>query len=173
MFTDIVDSTSLVVALGDERWLTILRGHDVVVDASIRAHAGRVVNRAGDGVCAVFDDPDGALESALRIQRELARWRAATGLAVHVRIGIQWVDVLEAGRDLVGRGVHEAARISESATADEILASSAAVEAAGGSFPCDDVRIISLRGLPDPIPVVSIRAADGHGVCDNAALARL
>jgi class 3 adenylate cyclase len=160
MFTDIVDSTGLVVALGDQRWFDVLRRHDAVVKSCIRAEGGRVVARTGDGALAVFDEPGRAIASTLRIQRAVASQRSVDRIPVHLRIGIHWAEAVEADGYLVGRAVHEAARLTESAGSDEIVASSAVVKAAVGSFSTVDERFVTLRGIPDPIAVVTIRPAE-------------
>jgi adenylate cyclase len=159
MFTDVVGSTPLVVELGDEGWLAVLQWHDAVLRSLFSEHEGRVVSHAGDGFFAVFERPLDALLCAVSIQRELAEGRDQHGIALHVRIGIQWVDVLEVNGDCVGRGVHEAARINELAGPDEILAGADAVEAAGGGFGLSAVGAVTLRGLPAPTPLVSVSTA--------------
>jgi len=160
MFTDIVDSTPLVVELGDERWLAVLQRHNDILDSAIRAHRGRVVNRAGDGVLAAFDQPGSAVASALRVQLDLGQERLATDVPVHVRIGIHWIEILDLGRDLVGRGVHEAARVAQCAGTDEILATAVTLDAALGSFSAFNLRQIELRGLPQAMSVASIQPTE-------------
>lgn len=162
MFTDIVESTPLLVRLGDEAWLALLRRHDAMLRASFEMHGGHEVNHTGDGFFAVFDDPLSALRCALDIQEQLAAARSRRRDGVHVRIGIQWVDVLETDDNYVGRGVHEAARINEMAAADEILAGVAAVDAAGDTLPRSSPRPVSLRGFPEPLELVSVHARGGR-----------
>jgi class 3 adenylate cyclase len=161
MFTDIVDSTALLVDLGDEAWLTLLRWHNALVRSAFLAHAGREVNATGDGFFAVFERSASALRCAFDIQEMLATERRRHGFGVHVRIGIQWVDVLETRDNYVGRGVHEAARINELAQADEILVSVDALAAAGDRFPRMGARAVRLRGFPEPLELVSLYVSPG------------
>jgi adenylate cyclase len=156
MFTDIVNSTTLLVALGDETWLRLLRWHDAVLRSCFRTHDGHEVNQTGDGFFTVFEQPLAALQCALDVQRRLADGRNTDGYGVHVRIGIQWVDVIATPGNYVGHGVHEAARINEIAGADEILVSLAALEAAGGRFHRSVARPVNLRGFPEPFELVSL-----------------
>jgi len=158
MFTDIVNSTPLLVEVGDETWLTLLRWHNAVLRSSFRAHGGHEVNETGDGFFVVFERPLAALECAIDIQEQLAAGRSRHRYGVHVRIGIQWVDVLETRDNYIGRGVHEAARINEMAAADEILVSVAAIDAAGDRFPRSGARPVNLRGFPEPLELVSLHA---------------
>jgi class 3 adenylate cyclase len=158
MFTDIVDSTRQLVELGDQAWLVLLRWHNALLRSSFEAYAGREVNETGDGFFAVFEHPLAALQCAQHIQEQLAAGRSRHGHGVHVRIGIQWVDVLETCDNYVGRGVHQAARINEMAEADEILVSVAALDAAGQRFPQSDARAVNLRGFPEPLELVSLQS---------------
>jgi class 3 adenylate cyclase len=169
MFTDIVDSTTFVVHLGDELWLERLRWHDRVLRAAFRAHGGHEVNQTGDGFFTVFQCPRAALHCAVDIQEQLAAARAQHGFGVHVRIGIQWVDVLETPGNSIGRGVHEAARINEMAATDEILVSRVAFDAAGGSFAGSPLHAVSLRGLPEPLDLVSLYAGPASVPCVSLA----
>src|SRR4051812_10358736 len=89
MFTDIAQSTRMVVEMGDENWLALLRWHNDVVRACFGIHDGREVTHTGDGFFAVFECPLRALQCALEIQDRLAAARSGRGLGMHVRIGIQ------------------------------------------------------------------------------------
>jgi len=156
MVTDIVESTPLLVALGDDDWLCVLHWHDRMLRAAFAVTGGREINHMGDGFCVVFEHPLAALECAVLIQQQLAAGRRARGVELHVRIGIQWADVLETSGTCVGRGVHEASRIAGITSADEIVASTTAFRAAGGGFSASEPRAVELRGLPDPLEVVSL-----------------
>lgn len=49
MFTDIVGSTSLVEAVGNEAWMTLLHWHDQALPAQFAKHAGQEIDNTGDG----------------------------------------------------------------------------------------------------------------------------
>src|SRR5438034_4289021 len=88
MFTDIVKSTNLVEALGDEAWEALLRWHDETLRALFASHKGEEVVATGDGFFVGFDSPEAALTCAVAIQRGLAEHRKAHGFAPQVRIGV-------------------------------------------------------------------------------------
>ena len=159
MVTDIVESTPLLVALGDDGWLSVLRWHDDLLRTAFAATGGREISHMGDGFCVVFEHPLHALECAVLIQRELAVGRHSRRTDLHVRIGIQWAEVLDTGGTCIGRGVHEASRIAGITCADEIVASTSAFRAAGGGFAASEPRAVPLRGLPDPLEVVWLEPA--------------
>jgi len=123
MFTDIVGSTNLVEALGDEAWENLLRWHDQMLRSMFVAHQGEEVVATGDGFFVGFDTPEAALACAVAIQRGLAEHRVQHGFAPQVRIGLHASDATHVGGNFRGKGVHEAARIAARGDGGEILAS--------------------------------------------------
>ena len=71
MFTDIVDSTKLVEALGEEKWQKLLAWHDRTLRELIEEAGGEVIKQTGDGYFAAFESPAAAVEAAVAIQRAL------------------------------------------------------------------------------------------------------
>jgi class 3 adenylate cyclase len=154
MFTDMVGSTQLVEALGDEAWEVLLRWHDETLRALFAAHQGEEVAATGDGFFVGFDSPDAALACAVAVQRRLAEHRRASGFAPQVRIGVHASEATRVAQNFRGKGVHEAARISALAGAGEIFASEAT--AAGSRYRFSDPRSVTLKGIAEPVDVVSI-----------------
>src|SRR5213594_1786947 len=138
MFTDIVRSTNLVEALGDEAWQALLRWHDETLRSQFAAHRGEEVVATGDGFFVAFESPDQALACAVAIQRQLGDHRKTAGFAPQVRIGVHAAGATQVGRNFTGKGVHEAARIAALAEGSEIIASRET--AAGGRFPISEAR---------------------------------
>lgn len=154
MFTDIVGSTNLVEALGDEAWQGVLHWHDETLRSLIAEHNGEEVVGTGDGFFIGFDSPDEALACAVAIQRRLAEQRRTQGFAPKVRIGVHASGATQVGKNFSGKGVHEAARIAALADGDEILSSKAT--ASDGRFPVSAPRAVTLRGTSEPMEVVSV-----------------
>jgi class 3 adenylate cyclase/DNA-binding SARP family transcriptional activator len=155
MFTDIVRSTNLVEALGDEAWDHLLRWHDETLRSLFRSHGGEEVNRIGDGFFVAFKESDPAAQCAKAIQQALARHRLEHGFSPQVRIGLHEAEATRKGNDYQGKGVHMAARIGALANGDEILASRS-VAAHLGRLALSDLRTFKLKGLSEPVEVVSI-----------------
>ncbi|MFN2483718.1 MAG: 4Fe-4S domain-containing protein [Candidatus Limnocylindria bacterium] len=155
MFTDIVKSTALVAALGDEAWETLLHWHDETLRSLFAAHRGEEVVATGDGFFVGFDSPDEAVACAVAIQRRLAEHRRTSGFAPQVRIGLHASGATQVGKNFRGKGVHEAARISDLAEGGQILASRATV-GTSSHFPISEPRAASLRGIAEPMEIVSI-----------------
>lgn len=154
MFTDIVGSTSLVDALGDDAWENLLRWHDQFLRSMFAAHQGEEVVSTGDGFFVGFDSPEAAAACAVAIQRGLAEHRQQHGFAPQVRIGLHASDATQVGANFSGKGVHEAARIAAKAGGGEILASAGTV--AGTPFPSSNPRAVELKGITEPISVVTV-----------------
>ena len=55
MFTDIVGSTNLAEALGDQAWERLLRWHDDMLRRLVASGGGEIVNSTGDGFFVAFD----------------------------------------------------------------------------------------------------------------------
>lgn len=155
MFTDIVRSTNLVEALGDEAWGHLIRWHDEQLRSQFAAHRGEVVKAIGDGFFVAFQSPGDALACAVAIQRALAEHRRAHGFAPQVRIGVHAAAATHEGLDYRGRGVNAAARVGALADGGEILAT-AQTAALAPTQPVTGLRSVMLKGFADPVEVVSI-----------------
>lgn len=153
MFTDVVGSTNLVEALGDEAWDTLLRWHDTTLREVFTAHEGREISTTGDGFFVSFESPEAAVAAAIAIQRRLAEHRQKQGFAPQVRIGLHASDAQQVGDNFRGKGVHEASRIAGLATGGQIIASLSTV---GESYRSAGVRSELLKGLSEPVEVVTI-----------------
>jgi class 3 adenylate cyclase len=155
LFTDIVDSTRLLETLGDEKWKRLLARHDELVRERIVESGGEVVKKTGDGFFASFENPKGALEAAIAIQRALD----AEIVAPDVRIGAHSGTAFHTGADSSdygGQGVHVAARIGAAAGAGEILVSSETLGGISAAFRLSEPRAVALKGVGEPVEVVSV-----------------
>ena len=155
-FTDIVDSTRLGEALGDEAWQAVLRRHDEAVRSVVAEHGGEVVKHTGDGFFLAFGDASRAIEAMVTLQRRLAAHREREGFSPTVRIGVHAAQATRAGTDYLGTGVTQAARIGAAAGPSEILVSQATLDATGRSFTIVDKRSVELKGIAAPVDVVSV-----------------
>lgn len=155
MFTDIVKSTNLVEALGDEAWGSLLSWHDQTLRALFAAQHGEELVTTGDGFFVGFESPDAALGCAVAIQRTLAEHRKAHGFAPQVRIGVHASSATQTGAGFSGKGVHEAARIAALAEGGEILVSRQTAAATRQAV--SEPRSVTLRGIVEPMEVVTVK----------------
>ena len=154
MFTDIVKSTELVAAMGDEAWNEVLRWHDQALRGLFAKHAGEEIDHVGDGFFVSFEQPDRAIECAVQVQRALADHRRNHGFAPQVRIGLHRTAATRVGPAYRGKGVHEAARIATEAQGGEVLASWHTAQPC--KFAVSEPREVNLKGIAEPVQVVTI-----------------
>jgi class 3 adenylate cyclase len=155
MFTDIVGSTTLAEALGDEAWERLLRWHDDMLRTLVERGEGQIVKTTGDGVFAAFATARAATDTAIAIQQALRDHRASTGFALAVRIGLHAAEATRRGDDYSGMAIHVAARIGALAGGGEILASAETL-AEAGDLPVSASRSVPVRGASVPVTVASI-----------------
>jgi class 3 adenylate cyclase len=155
MFTDIVGSTNLAEALGDQAWERLLRWHDDMLRRQVADGGGEIVNSTGDGFFAAFDSARSGVDCAISIQRALLDHRVATGFALSVRIGLHTAEANRRGSDYSGTAVHVAARVAALAGSGEILATAETLAEARG-VPTSDARDAPIKGVTAPVSLATI-----------------
>jgi class 3 adenylate cyclase/pimeloyl-ACP methyl ester carboxylesterase len=144
LFTDIVGSTEMAVAMGDRAWRTLLEQHHSAIRAALKEYRGREVDTAGDGFLATFDGPARAVECAR------AAIEATAALGIVIRAGCHTGEVELSGADVAGIAVHIGARIAALAGPSEILVSSTVRDlVAGSGLAFEDAGDHQLKGVPD------------------------
>ena len=163
LLTDLEGSTGLLSRL-DDRYAALLADVRRLVRAAVRSAGGREASARGDDVFAVFERAPAALEAALAIQRAMRAASWPGRIEVRLRIGLHRGRPALTETGYVGLSVHAAARICFSAHGGQIVMSSA-VRAAVAESLADGVSLRSLgawrfRGLPEPIDIFQVEAAD-------------
>ncbi|MBI2155027.1 MAG: hypothetical protein HYU24_15200 [Candidatus Rokubacteria bacterium] len=156
MFTDIVRSTQLIEAIGDEAWADLVGWHDRTLRALFASHGGEEVDHAGDGFFVAFPTAGPALACSVAIQQTLVEHRRRQGFAPQVRIGLHAAPAQRQGRAYRGKGVHIAARIGAIAEPGEILVTRDTVAARPPGVTLSAPRAVVLKGLSEPLEVVSV-----------------
>ena len=110
MFTDIVDSTKLVEALGEEKWRKLLTWHDKTLRELIEAEGGEVIKQTGDGYFAAFQSARRGARRGGRHPAGARRARAARPRRPNRPPHGRRVPPAD-DDDYAGQGVHMAARI--------------------------------------------------------------
>ena len=159
LFTDIEGSTVLTERLGDAGAQELLRAHNDIVRQALATHGGSEVKHTGDGIMASYPSASSALDSAVQIQRSLAkRNEEKPDEAIHVRIGINAGEPVREQDDLFGTAVQVARRICDQAEPGQILVSNVVRElVAGKGFLFADMGETALRGFEDPTRVYEVR----------------
>jgi len=127
LVTDIVDSTALASALGRSRWRELLAQHNELAQRVLDRHQGRLIKTTGDGLLALFDGTERAVQAAAGIADSLGR------LDLRIRAGLHTGEVELLPGDVRGLPVHIAARIMSLSAPGEVLVSSTVRDLLDGS----------------------------------------
>ncbi len=152
--------------VGDDEEGTVARLKSIratIVDPSIAANHGRIVNTAGDSVLAEFASVVDAVRAALAIQSEIAQNNAPVppDERIEFRIGIHLGDVMvQADGDLLGDGVNIAARLGTLVGPGGICLSEDAVRQVEGKVEArfTDAGSRALKNIAQPLRVYTALA---------------
>lgn len=160
LFTDIVGSTTITQALGDEAAMELVHLHDRIVRDAIAAGSGREIKHTGDGIMAAFLSPVAAMRCAISAQRELANAARRSDAPLEMRIGAAAGEPVEHHDDLFGATVQLAARLCAHASPSEILVSNVVADLClGKGVVFEDACEVSLKGFETPISARKVRWA--------------
>ncbi len=148
LFTDIVQSTEQLAAMGDQHWRKLMDRHDHLAENLVETFRGRLVKNTGDGVLALFDGPTRALLCARRLVDEFY------GIGLSVRAGLHIGEIVVRGDDITGLAVNIAARVMDKAEPGEVLVTRTLMDLTGGSeIIFDPAGTYELKGVPGTFDV--------------------
>jgi adenylate cyclase len=127
LFTDLSGFSTWALDAGDTMAVELLRRVAKCVEPVITAHGGKVVKRLGDGLMAVFDDPEQAVAAALE-SRDAVQAVEIGGHKPRLRAGVHVGRPRQLGGDYLGVDVNTAARVGAAAGPDEVLITDAVRE---------------------------------------------
>ena len=127
LITDIVDSTALASVLGPSRWRELLALHNERAQRVLDRYQGRLIKTTGDGLLALFDGTERAVEAAADIRDAVGQ------LDIRIRAGLHTGEVELLPGDVRGLVIHVAARIMDLAAPGDVLVSSTVCELLDGS----------------------------------------
>jgi adenylate cyclase len=159
VFTDLVNFSRWALEAGDDRALALLRDVGEAIEPPVHENSGRVVKRLGDGMMAVFDDPQRGLAAIFEARERLDRVQAP-GYRPRLRAGMHFGRPQQLGGDVFGVDVNAAARLTEHARGNEFLVSDAAL--AGLDVAGLRVRrkwLFRAKGVPTEMTIYSVRRA--------------
>jgi class 3 adenylate cyclase len=160
LFSDLVDSTALLVRLGDDRMEELRRAHVEDVNAAVAGTGGRLVKTLGDGAMASFESALGALRAAAEIQASVERLDALRGgIGLAARVGVGVGEPIADGDDLHGMAVVIASRLCSAAAAGEVLVQDlvGALVISRDGVSLDPLRAYELKGVPAGVHAAPLR----------------
>ena len=156
LFSDIEGSTRLWESYPEAMQAAIQR-HDAILDNTIEAHGGRVIDHAGDGVFAVFEEGH-PLHAALAIQRHIQDEDWAEIDELRIRIGLHAGQVPAGTDDPRGPLANRTARIMDAGHGGQILVTPAVLDVQ--ELPSEawiaDLGTHELKDLTDPQPIYQL-----------------
>jgi class 3 adenylate cyclase len=145
LFTDLVESTRRLTAVGDRGWADLMQRHHAVVRELLKTYRGQEMDTAGDGFFATFDGPARAVRCAQEIVRSLH------SLGLGVRAGIHTGECETADGKAAGLSVVVAARVMARATDGQVLVTNTVKDlVAGSGLTFDAAGTHELKGIRDP-----------------------
>ena len=132
MFTDIKGSTTFFDMRGDLEGVTMLQRHNDLVVPPIESEGGRVLQRLGDGLLAVFPSAAPGVKAGIEIQKRLHAHNTGRPEReqILVRVGLNSGMGLVEESNVFGDAVNTAARVQTLAEPGQILVSESTYEEA-------------------------------------------
>jgi adenylate cyclase len=115
VFTDLEGFSAFTEKEGDEAATGLLAMHQHEVEPLVRARGGNIVKRLGDGFLLTFPHPEAAVMAGLELVE-------AQPEPLRLRAGVHTGDVMATADDIIGHVVNVAARVTESASGGEVVA---------------------------------------------------
>jgi len=130
LFVDIVGSTRFYDEHGDVAGLVMVQKCLDLLIPLVEQHGGTVIKTVGDAILARFSDAEGAVRSAVAMQRSLGERNRHIIPAdeIHVRVAVNLGLALLKGNDVFGDVVNVTSRIEGVTDSDEIAISPSVYE---------------------------------------------
>lgn len=154
VFTDVVQSTTLIDTIGDIAWLNVVHSHHSLAWSLGRALGAEHVKSTGDGVAAVFGDAETALTFGARMIAGMAAAAAASKcVEVGLKVGVAAGPVHRMFGDHHGRTMHLAARLCAAAGPGTMLVSASCRDTLPGPISVlGESSQVTLPGFAAPEP---------------------
>jgi adenylate cyclase len=127
VFTDLAGFSTWALDAGDTLAVELLRRVAKEAEPIMTAHGGKVVKRLGDGLMAVFPNPEEAVVAALE-SRDAVGGLDIGGHRPRMRAGVHVGRPRMLGGDYLGVDVNIAARVAAAAGPGEVLISDSVVD---------------------------------------------
>ncbi len=160
LFADVVGSTQLYEALGDDRARETVQQCLTVMKQATEQYGGTVIKTMGDEVMSTFPSADDALNAANQMQQRITNTiRIETDDShVSIRIGCHFGPVVFEERDIAGAAVSTANRMTSQAKAGQILTTSSLVEQLGPQWRAlvRQIDVVTPKGQSDEVAVFEV-----------------
>jgi class 3 adenylate cyclase len=171
LFADIVGSTRLYEQLGDAAALAVISQCLEAMGQGLPDHGGRIVKTIGDEIMVAYAGPADGFRSAMDLRRRVAALppvaMGGASVRLRVRIGLHFGAALAENGDLFGDAVNVAARLTELASASQILTTGELLAHLPANLRslATEFAEIEVKGRDTPIRIA--RVADDTAVQEN------
>jgi len=150
-FTDLEGFTSYTDVHGDSAAVALIEEHHRTATPVVRRWGGRVVKHLGDGLLCTFPDAGGGIRAALELLETAPD-------PLRVRAGLHVGEAVVSRDDVVGHVVNIAARVTETAKGNQVIATADTVAAAGPIPGAETRRLRSrrLKGISEKVELCEI-----------------
>ena len=154
LFADVVGSTQLYEALGDEGARETVQKCVQIMKEATDQYGGSVIKTIGDEVMSTFPSADDAMNAGSQMQKRITSndQLAGNGMPVAIRIGCHFGPVVIEERDISGLSVITANRMTSQAKAGQIITTTDTVEQLSGEW----------RALVRQIDIAKVRGRSGE-----------
>ena len=151
LFSDVVGSTELSLAMPPEDADEVRRGYFSVLRQAVAGTGGHEVKGLGDGIMAIFASASAALACSVAMQQGVEQDNRERAYSVGLRIGMSGGEVTaDADGDYYGDCVIEAARLCAICEGGQILSAAVVPLMAGrrNRHVCRSIGVVTLKGPP-------------------------
>ena len=167
MFADISGYSAFVADGGDDQAMALLAVLDRQVEHATSTHRGtRVVKRLGDGLMIAARTSADALDAAVEMVEGFDAAAAERGWPVRLRAGVHRGTTRRQADDYFGYHVNLTARIAETATGGQVLATAnvlAGVDLPALSITARPAGELTAKGVTGPVDLFLVQRLDAAG----------
>ncbi len=129
LFADICGSTALYEKLGDLLARQLIARCISIMKGSLSTHNGTLIKTIGDEILCTFPTAEIAMTAACEMQNAIKTDNQHSEYPMYIRIGFNYGDVIYEEGDIYGDAVNVAARVAEITRANQIMTTTAVVDA--------------------------------------------
>lgn len=158
LIADVRGYTQFTLDHGDEAAARLATRFAQVVEDTVTAREGRLIELRGDEALVIFSSPRQALSAAVDLQSRLDDEGEAFPLGIG--IGLDAGEAISVGDGYRGTALNLAARLCSRAEAGEVLASEGVIHLARkvDGLLYTEREMVSLKGFAEPVKVIAVSA---------------
>ena len=158
LFADIVDSTGIYEALGDNQALAVVNLLFRALTSRVVAASGTVVKTLGDGMVCQFGSADSAFRAACAMQVAASHIEPRVPGRLAIKVAFNYGPVVLKGNDVFGDTVNVCARLVALANPGQVLTTHHAVGALSRTLMlrCRALYPTKVKGRAEPVSVYDV-----------------